>query len=235
MNNEFFLKAIRLLVGNAWNRASLALIVGGVAAASGWSQYVIPALAQRFGVSVTIPDTPAYIGFLLIGLGILVLVLNRKVLEASSAPDPALNASLQRLAERVVHAQSVSDCERTASYVDEIVETLIALHNAFRADRTPYREAQRLDELSKGLGETLGPYFVGADREEVLREKLTQLNWVNFLTRYHDARIIRRNWRTRKKYNARKAGVLRNVDEAIGVHQALAAYLRAVGLRVRPF
>lgn len=93
MDKDFVLNAIKLLLGNAWNRAALLLIFGGVAALNGWLQYAIGGLLK-----IQMPDTPAWVGFSLIGLGIVLLFANRLLPEAQRTP---LSEDDRRLAEQV--------------------------------------------------------------------------------------------------------------------------------------
>jgi hypothetical protein len=71
-----FIELIRILVGNAWNRIATLLVVAGIASITGVMQHVVPPIAAVFGVTVVIPETPWWIGFALIGIGVLVLVLS---------------------------------------------------------------------------------------------------------------------------------------------------------------
>jgi hypothetical protein len=73
----FLERIFRIWKGTAWGKAALLLIAGGVVAINGILQFVIPPVALLFGIRIVIPETPAWISFSLICLGIVVLVLSR--------------------------------------------------------------------------------------------------------------------------------------------------------------
>ncbi|WP_145963700.1 hypothetical protein [Bradyrhizobium algeriense] len=81
---DFILKFVRLLLGNAWNRGALLLIAAGTAALTGMVQYLVQPIGQLFGLTVTIPDTPPWIGFTLIGIGCTFFVLGRFIVDRNA-------------------------------------------------------------------------------------------------------------------------------------------------------
>jgi hypothetical protein len=81
MMQEFVLRLVKLLLGNAWNRAAVLLVLAGIAAINGWAQYIIPPIMAAFGVVVTIPDTPPLLGFGLIACALAFLIFGRIVPE----------------------------------------------------------------------------------------------------------------------------------------------------------
>lgn len=74
---DFALKALRVLVGSPWNRAGVILIAAAVGALTGTLQYVIAGLFTAAGHAVNIPDTPVWLGILLLLFGLALLVGNR--------------------------------------------------------------------------------------------------------------------------------------------------------------
>ena len=65
---DFLLDLARIWRGNLWVRAGYLLIAGGVLSLNAILQYFIPAIGQFFGLQISIPETPAWVPLLLIGL-----------------------------------------------------------------------------------------------------------------------------------------------------------------------
>lgn len=76
---DFVERLFKIWVGTAWGKGALALIVGGVVSINGIWQYLIPPVAKVLGIGITIPETPIWLSLSLVGLGILLLILQRLV------------------------------------------------------------------------------------------------------------------------------------------------------------
>ncbi|MEH2531729.1 hypothetical protein V1277_001892 [Bradyrhizobium sp. AZCC 1588] len=85
---DFCEKLFRVWIGTAWGKGALILIAGGVLSITSITQYVVPPFAKLFGVSITIPDTPAWLSLVLIVLGISLLILQRVIPERPAIQEP---------------------------------------------------------------------------------------------------------------------------------------------------
>jgi hypothetical protein len=97
---NFLLELVRIWRGNGWNKAGTLLIAGGVLSVNGVAQYLIPSIGRVFKLQISIPETPLWVSFLLIALGILMFVLSRVLPDRSiqSAPSssPRVKAIINR-------------------------------------------------------------------------------------------------------------------------------------------
>ncbi|MEZ0032126.1 hypothetical protein ABIF68_002496 [Bradyrhizobium japonicum] len=74
---DFGERIYRTWKGNAWNKAAYLLVFAGVTSITSIFQYIIVATFALIGQRVVIPDTPLWVSFLLIALGLGFFVLGR--------------------------------------------------------------------------------------------------------------------------------------------------------------
>jgi hypothetical protein len=74
---DFFERIYTIWKGNAWNKAAYLLVLAGVASITSIFQYVIVAAFAVTGVRLVIPETPLWVSFPLIAIGLGFFVLGR--------------------------------------------------------------------------------------------------------------------------------------------------------------
>lgn len=154
---DFVLKLLKLLLGNAWNRAALLLVIGGIAAINGVLQYIVPPFAKAFGVATTIPDTPLWVGFALIALGFLLFILGRLVPDRSlgslSPEDGRLIRELREIAK-----QQTMPPDILISFLDQAPRMVFEDPEVRRRFDELLAQARNFDELRKR-----GPRITGVN------------------------------------------------------------------------
>lgn len=191
---DFILSLVKLLLGNAWNRSASLLIVGGIAMLNGWAQYVIVGLFAVGGHKITIPDTPTWISFALIAIGVLLLVGNRLLPETiTQAAEP--------------HPHDIRLLQSFREKVGPPLVDFLRDHNF----RIPFI-VKRLDPLEDISYSWKGAHYEFQDVE--LQEKLTEVLKINrdFLNLTAERIFVDR-------HNVELGSPLTDMDRAHGISQ----------------
>jgi len=154
---DFFERLFMIWIGTAWGKGALALILGGVLSITSIFQYLIPPVFKVFtGVTVAIPETPAWVSLTLIILGIVLLVLSRLI--------PDRNTQIPR--------PNPHDVRLLADYRALITPRVTAFLNE-HSFRLPFR-VERTNALETLAHEWRGAHyeFLNAEMQQALEQTI---------------------------------------------------------------